>query len=230
MLGKILLIFLVLLFAALLILLFIPISLRVNYEWGALRVTVRYASKLLYSSEQKETSDASAKKKKGKSKTDPAKEGDTTKASEKKKPNFEQILYSLDVLPGVIVRALRGTLHRIRITPLKVHLLIALSDPADTAVLYGRLHGVLNATLPSVHRAVRIEEQDIQLFPDFTREEMDCIADVGIHISPFDVLVVVVIAGFGLFKWYIGYKKRADKTDTAQETTKKTTAKADPAA
>ena len=77
---------------------------------------------------------------------------------------------------------------------------------------------------------MRIEEQDIQLFPDFTREDMDCIADVGIRIRPFEVLIVALVAAFGVIKWSIGYKKRADKTDTAQETTKKATAQADPAA
>ena len=229
MIGKILLIFLVLLFAALLILLLIPVSLRISYDSGDLRVTVRYASKLLYPSERKKTKDASAQKK-GKAKTQPAKTDESTKASEKKKPNFDQISYSLDVLPGIIVRALRGTMRRIRIIPLKLHILVALSDPADTAVLYGKLHGALNATLPLIHRAVRIKEQDIQLFPDFAGEKMDCIADVGIQIRPFDVLIVVLVAAFGILKWYNGYKKRADKNDTAQETTKKTTAQADPAA
>ena len=230
MIGKILLIILALLTAALLVLLLIPVSLRVSYEGGALRVAVRYASKLLYPSERKETQETSAKKNKSKTKKQSTKASEPTKASEKKKPNFEQISYSLDVLPGIIVRALRGTMRRIRITPLKVHLLVALSDPADTAVLYGKLHAVLNAILPSIHRAVRIEEQDIQLFPDFSGEKMDCIADVGIQIRPFDVLIVALVAAFGVIKWYIGYKKRADKTDTAQETTKKTTAQADPAA
>ena len=220
MVGKILLILFVVLVAALLILLLIPVSLRVSYEDGNLRIVVRYASRILYPSAHKEESDDSEESAKEKPK----------KTSGIAKPNFQQISYSVDVLPGIVVRALRGTVRRIRITPLKFHLLIALSDPADAAVLYGKLHGVLNATLPAIHRAVRIEEQDIQLFPDFTHEEMDCIADVGIRIRPFDVLVVALIAALGIIKWYIGYKKRADKTDTAHGQIKRTTAQADPAA
>lgn len=230
MIGKILLILLAVLLTVLLILLLLPVSLRVSYEGRQLRIALRYASKFIYSSDRTEKQDAAAKPKKEKAKKEASKTDEPTKVSEKEKPNFQQISYSLDVLPGIIVRALRGTMRRIRITPLKLHLLIALSDPADTAVLYGKLHAVLNATLPLIHRSVRIKEQDIQLFTDFSGEEMDCIADVGIQIRPIDVLIVAIIAGFGLIKWFIGYRKRADKSDTAQEQAKKTTAQADPAA
>ena len=64
----------------------------------------------------------------------------------------------------------------------------------------------------------------------FTQEEMDYIADVGIRLRPLDILGVAVLALGGVIKWYAGYKKRADKTDTTQNTKKKDTAQADPAA
>ena len=221
---KILLILLILLLFALLVLLLIPVSLRVSYEDGEFRVRVRYASwtKGVFPAETKEEQPTDSEKADSK----PKKEKKTTTKS---RPNLEQIRYSLDVLPGVLIRALQRTAHRIRISPLKVHLLIALEDPADTAVLYGRLYGVLNATLPLLHRAVRIDDQDIQLFPDFTQDRMDCIADVGIRIRPLDALGVAVLAAGGIIKWYIGYKKRADKIDPAQKQEQKSTAQADPA-
>ncbi|MBR3705140.1 MAG: DUF2953 domain-containing protein, partial [Oscillospiraceae bacterium] len=186
---------------------------------------LRYASRTisLFPPESKEEEPSDSKK------TDaPPKKA--KKSTQKIKPNFEQISYSLDVLPGVLLRALRRTGRKVRITPLKVHLLIALEDPADTAVLYGRLHGVLNATLPLLHRTVRIDDQDIQLFPDFTRDGMDCIADVGVKIRPLDLLGVAVLAAAGVIKWYIGYKKRADKPDPSQKQKQECTAHADPAA
>lgn len=230
MIGKILLILLAVLLIVLVVLLLLPVSLRVSYEGGQLRIALSYASKLLYSSDRAEKQETAAKPKKEKPRKESPEKDKPAKTSDKKKPNLQQISYSLEVLPGIIVRALRGTMRRIRIEPLKVHLLIAQSDPADTAVLYGKLHAVLNATLPSIHRAVHIKDQDIQLFTDFSGEEMDCIADVGIQIRPLDVLIVAIGAAFGLIKWFIGYRKRADKSDTAQQQTKKTTAQADPAA
>ena len=105
--------------------------------------------------------------------------------------------------------------------PLKIHLLVATSDPADTALLYGKLQGVLAAILPPLHCAVRIRDQDIQLFPDFCEESMDVIADVGLRIRPWDVLVVALFAAGGLVKWYFGFRKRADKHPDEQKRKKK---------
>ena len=220
---NILLILLILVFLLLLVMLLLPVSIRISYEDRFLRVWLRYMSRTidLVPSEKKEEQPADS----AKSDPEPKKEKKPIQ-----KPNLDQITYSLDVLPSVLIRALRRTARRIRISPLKVHLLIALDDPSDTAVLYGRLHGVLNAALPLLHRAVGIDDQDIQLFPDFTQDRMDCIANVGIRIRPLDVLVVAVLAAGGVIKWYIGYKKRADKVDPAQKQEQKSTAQADPAA
>lgn len=229
MLGKILLGALILLLAALLVFLLMPLSVRFSYEDKQFYIRFRYASwkTTLFPSQKGdgEEEEQVVEKPKKEKKAKPQKE-----TQPKAKPNLQQITYSLDVLPGVLLRALRRTMRRVRVKPLKVHILIALGDPADTALLYGRLSGVLNATLPLLHRAVRIEDQDIQLFPDFTREEMDCIADVGIRIRPFDILVVAVLALGGVIRWYAGYKKLADKEDTARNNKKKSTAQADPAA
>lgn len=228
---KILLILLILLLTAFLVLLFIPILLRVSYEEGEFRISLRYASRkvVLFPTEKSEKMteshadgehDSTSKKRKKSNESS----GIATK------PNFEQISYTLDVLPGVVVRALKRTARCVRISPLKIHVLVAVSDPADTAVLYGKLHGVLDATLPLVHRCVRIDDQDIQLFPDFTQDGMDCIADIGVRIRPFDILSIAVLAAGGVIKWYIGYKRRADKVESAENRKQKSTAQADPAA
>lgn len=217
--GKILLGLLALLCLFLLVLLFLPVSLRVSYEAGEFRVWLRYASWTipLFPVEKKEKPPKKEKKKLSKQKPKPEKPKKEKKKP--KKPNWQQITYSLDVLPKVFLRAVRRIGRRIRITPLKVHLLIATSDPADTAVLYGKLYGGLDAFLPLLHRAVRIEEQDIQLFPDFTQEKMDCIVDIGIQIRPFDALVVALRMVGGCVKWFIGYRKRADKIPPAPQET-----------
>ena len=83
------------------------------------------------------------------------------------------------------MRLLGRTGRGVRVEPLKVHLLIACADPADTAQLYGRLCAALSAGLPLLERAVRIKDQDIRLFPDFMGDRMDCIADVGVSLRPW---------------------------------------------
>lgn len=220
MLGTILLGLLAILCLFLLVLLFLPVSLRVSYEAGNFRAWLRYASLTipLFPREKKEKPPKKEKPKKpSKRKSKPAKPEQKKKKFQK--PNWQQITYSLDVLPKVFLRAVRRMGRRIRITPLQVHLLIATSDPADTAVLYGKLYGGLDAFLPLLHRAVRIEKQDIQLFPDFTQERMDYIVDIGIQIRPFDALVVALRMVGGCVKWFIGYRKRADKIPPAPQET-----------
>lgn len=222
MLGEILLMLLGAVLLVCAVLLLIPVSVHISYEQGVLRICLRYASKrigLFPSKESVEGAEIAAEKPKKERK--PKKQGG--------KPNREQIVYSLEVLPRVLLRALRRTGRRIVVTPLKLHVLVAGSDPADTAVLYGRLQGVLAALLPPLHRAVKIREQDIELFPDFCEDKMDLIADVGIRIRPWDILVIAVFAAGGIIKWLIGYRKRADKPETAQKN-EIATAEADTAA
>lgn len=226
MVGKILLILLGVVLLAAAVLLLIPLNLRVSYESGTVHVWLRYASKTMIlhpANEEKEEQTEPEKQ-------NTVKSGAKKHKKEKKKPNWEQISYSLDVLPRVLLRALRRTGRRIVITPLKLHILVAGTDPADTAVLYGKLQGVLAATLPSIHKAVRIREQDIRLFLDFTEERMDCIADLGIRIRPWDMLAVALSAMGGIIKWYFGFKKRADTPEASHKNKQRSTVPADPAA
>ena len=96
-----------------------------------------------------------------------------------------------------------------RIKPLKVHLLVAGYDPADTAVLYGKLEAALSAGLPVLRRAVRIRDEDIRLFLDFSQEQMDCIAELGATLRPWDLLAVGGRAGISLLRWFQGFRRLA---------------------
>lgn len=226
MIGNILLIVLGVVLLAILVILLLPISVRVNYEAGTFRFWLRYAGKVILQHPAHPT----GREKEKKTKPDEAATESSPEPKKKPKVNWEQISYSLDVLPRLIVKSLSRTAGCIQIRPLKIHVLVAGPDPADTAVLYGKLHGVLAAVMPSLHRAVRIKDQDIQLFPDFCEERMDFIVDLGFRIRIWDLLVVAVSAMFGVLKWYLGFRKR--RTRESNETNKKTkgSARADDAA
>lgn len=150
------------------------------------------------------------KKKEEKPKKETAKK---KKPGRGKKPrakiNREQIFYSLEKLPPVLGKALKRVGRRVIITPLQVYLLIAGTDPADTAQLYGRLTSALANSLPALQRTVRIREQDIRLYPDFAAERMQCTADVGVRVRPWDVLVIGACAGASLVRWFLGFRKLA---------------------
>lgn len=209
----------VLLLAAALVL---PLAVRLTYDRGALTVGVRLGpvERTLWPRPEKQEKQ-SAKPKKSK-KT--AQSGKTAVGGEKKRPTRQQLLYTLDTLPPILGRALKRTGRRVRVEPLKLHLLVAGPDPADTALLYGRLEAALAAGLPVLHRLVRIREQDIRLFLDFQEERMDCIADVGVSLRVGDALAVVLCAALSLIKWLIGFRRLAAQPPTNQTNTPPTPA------
>ena len=189
------------------VVLLIPAGVRFSYNQGDLALWVRYGPvrvQLYPRKKEEEEKEFPEPEKEKKKKVKPKKE---------KKPqakiNKEQILYSLEKLPPILGRALRRTGRRIHISPLKVHLLIACPDPADTALLYGKMEAALIAGLPVLHRLLRISEQDIRLFPDFAGEKMDAIAEVGVSVRPWDVLSIAVRAGGSLLIWLLGVTKLA---------------------
>lgn len=190
------------------VLLRIPAEVRFSYDQGDMALWVRYGpvkAPLYPPKESGEEEKVPAKKQQKKSVSQ--------KPGKKRKPkakiNKAQILYSLEKLPPILGRALRRIGRRIRICPLKIHLLIASPDPADTAELYGKIQAALAAGLPALHRLVNIREQDIRLFQDFTEDRLDCIASVGVSVRPWDVLSIALRAGGSLLNWLLGYRKLA---------------------
>lgn len=208
----------------LVILLLIPARVRVSYENGAFTACARYGSFRipLYPRPEKKAPEVPLQKEAARLESGAATAQAEQTGKKKLALNAEQIFYLLERLPPILGRALKRVGKRIRIEPLKIHLLVAGSDPADTARLYGNIQAALASGLPVLHRMVRIREQDIQLFLDFQEEELDCIADVGISMRPLDALVIGLCAGASALKCYMGFKKLADVSVAADATNKTT--------
>jgi len=187
--------------------LFTPACVRVSFDQGDLAARVQFGPVKVQIFPAVEKEKKPKKEKKSKKKKEEKQEQPKDK---KRKINADQILYSVEKLPPVLGRALRRIGRRLHFQPLKIHLLVAGYDPADTAELYGKLQAALAVGLPVLHRITHIRDQDIQLFLDFQETEIDCIADVGISLRLWDVLSAAVCAGGSLFKWYRGFKKLAD--------------------
>lgn len=191
-----------------------PAGVRFTYDQGEMSLDVRFGPIRRRIFPGKEKPEKPEKEKKpGKKRQKPPK-GEKEKKEEKEKPpkakiSREQILYALEKLPPILGRALGGTRRRVRIKPLKVHLLVAGPDPADTAVLYGKLEAALLAFLPVLRRAVHIRDEDIRLFLDFSQEQMDCIAELGTTLRPWDLLAVGGRAGISLLRWFQGFRRLA---------------------
>lgn len=220
MIGKIILgilAVLLLLILVLILLLQIPVRVRLTYDQGGLAVRLRFGPikiQLLPVPEKAERPKKESKKK-------PEREPKKKKPQKPKaKINREQIFYALEKLPPILGRALRRTGKSIRIDPLKIYLLAAGNDPADTALLYGRLAAAIAAGFPLMQQAVRIRNEDIQLYLDFTGRQMDCIADVGAALRPWSLVSAGVRALGSLLKWYLGFRKLASPPPPAEPETK----------
>jgi len=202
---------------ALVIVLRIPVHVRASYDQGEMAAWVRFGPVKIQvfppkpAKKEAASDEGTPDKARKKAKKEPKKK------KPKAKINFDQILYSVEELPPILLRALRRVGRRVVVEPLKVHLLVAGLDPADTALLFGKLEAALAASLPSLHQTVRIREPDIRLFLDFSAERMDCIADVGVSIRPWDLLSVGIRAGGSLLKWFLGFRKLASPPPKAQE-------------
>jgi len=206
MVGKIILWILLGLLALLVIALLIPVRVRFKYGEEGLFLAVRYGPvkiQLLPVGEKKEKKEKPPKKEK------PKKE----KAQKPKKPkakiNREQILYAIEKLPPILGRALKRTGKSIHIDPLKLYILAAGPDPADTAQLYGRLEAALYAGFPVLEKTLRIKNSDVRLYVDFQQEQMDFIADVGVYVRPGSLVWMALRAAGSLIKWFIGFRKLA---------------------
>ena len=226
--------------ALILVVLLLPVGARVLYDQGDLTVWARCGPvKIKVLPKKKSTEDGtpqeetpSAEKKtkkerkqKKKKKSQEAKEaqssGEAAESGEKPKKKFsvnrEQIFYSLEKLPPIVGKLLKRVGRGIRFDPLKVHLLIAGKDPADTARLYGTLYGVLSALVPEMERLSFVKHQDVRLYVDFQRDKPDCIADVGVSIRPGVLVLAALIAGGGALRWFLGFRKLASPAEAADK-------------
>ena len=212
------------------IVLFTPAGGRVTYDQGSVVVNVRFGP-ILIPVYPREKGKKEASPRKEEKEQPPEGQEEQTKAKKKLRVNQAQILYTLEKLPPVLGKALKRVGKSLRFSPLKLHLLVAGSDPAQTAILFGKLEAALNAGLPVLHRITRIRDQDIRLFLDFQEERMDCIADVGVSTRLWDLLVMALFAGAGVFKWFLGFRRLADKPAPADQSTedRQQTEPADPA-
>ena len=204
MIGKIILWILAALFLLLILILWTPVRVRAAYDQGDLTVKLRFGPVKLQIFPRPERVEKPEKK----PESQPKKKKEKPEKP-KAKINREQIFYAVEKLPPIFGRALRRTGGSIRVQPLKVYLLVAGYDPADTAVLYGRLEAALAAGLPLLRRVIRIKEEDIRLYVDFTEREMDCIAEVGVALRPWRLVTMGVRALASLIKWYLGFRKLA---------------------
>ena len=118
-------------------------------------------------------------------------------------------------------RALKRTGKSIHIRPLQIYVLVAGSDPAATAALYGKLEAALAAGFPILEKRLHIQDADVRVYLDFTEWQMDLIVDVGVSFRPWSLVWMALRAGGSLLKWFIGFRRLASPPAPGTENTPK---------
>ncbi len=211
MIGKIILWILAALFLLLILILWTPVRVRAAYDQGDLTVKLRFGPVKLQIFPRPERVEKPEKKPESQPKKKKEKPEKT-----KAKINREQIFYALEKLPPIFGRVLKRTGKSIRIEPLKVYVLVAGYDPADTALLYGRLEAALAVGLPALRKAVKVRDEDVRLYVDFSERQVKLIAAVGVMLRPWSLAAAGVRALGSLIKWYLGFRKLASPLPPAE--------------
>ena len=94
-------------------------------------------------------------------------------------------------------RALGRILRSVKVTYLKVHMLVAAGDPADTAQLYGQVCSVLYPFLAIVGKKVRLRRRDIRVEPNFLLESGEAQFDIRLRMSLARLLCVLIALMWG---------------------------------
>ena len=162
------------------------------------------------------------KEKKPPKKEKPKKKETKKPAKEPWKPDFSTIWGSLPELWRILKKGLRMTFRRIRISPMDFSAVIGGEDPADTAILYGKLNAAMWSVLPPLQELVDMPDAHVHMEPDLQGGESNVSGDVGLSFLIRDKTVIGFACGIPLIKWLIRLRKQAPdvKNDTNSQSGK----------
>ena len=143
----------------------------------------------------------------------PKKEKPPKKKEEKPKKEMPKItgraiLRGLPELWGIAKKGLRMTFRRIRISPMEISAVIGGEDPADTAILYGKLNAAMWTVMPVLTELVQMPDAHIHLEPDLQGGETRVRGKVGITARIWDLTVMGFACGIPLIKWFLRLRKQ----------------------
>lgn len=174
--------------ALLLLLLFVPVWVRVSYR-DELYVRLRVLGipvTVLPAKEDETTPKKKAVTKKPKPSKGRALKRELTEAFREDGPGATlAYLQELARLAGTGVKRL---LRSITVDRLQLELLLATGEPADTAITYGRVCGVLYPALAAINGPVQIKKKDVRIEPNFLLDASTVSFDVHLHVRVFQAL------------------------------------------
>ena len=148
------------------------------------------------------------KAKKPKKEKPPKKRKEEKPKKEMPKITVRAILRVLPELWSIAKKGLRMTFRRIRISPMEILAVIGGEDPADTAILYGKLNAAMWTVMPVLTELVQMPDAHIHLEPDLQGGETRVRGKVGITARIWDLTVMGFACGIPLIKWFLRLRKQ----------------------
>lgn len=148
----------------------------------------------------------------------PKKDKATKKKKEKPKKEMPKItaravLDSLPELWRILKKGLRMTFHRVRVAPMDISAVIGGDDPADTALLYGRLSAAMYTAMPMLQELVDMPDPHIHLEPELQGGETRISGEVGVSFLIWDLTVIGFACGVPLIHWLLRLRKQPPKAE-----------------
>ena len=122
-------------------------------------------------------------------------------------------IHALFLLPADLMAEQDSLIRRTVGSGHSVGLLVRGEDPADAAVLYGRLHAAAGTLLPLLRRAVRVREEDVSIALDFEKAATEVRGEIGLRTRVIHLLGLALGAALGAAGWYFGYRKLASEPE-----------------
>lgn len=159
-------------------------------------------------SKKKKTKDKEKKESDTSEKTDNKKEEKRTNALSSLKDKYG--LIGLIGLFEDIIRLMKSNIinifKSINVDKFDLNVSIVTEDSAGTALLYGRLSGVVYTALSSMQYIFKINDYNINLSPDFTGKKTTIDFDTELHIRPIKILFNAIAMGFKALYMFIKIK------------------------
>lgn len=167
--------------ALILLVLLVPVTGRITYD-GALNVRLRVwgvGVSLYPRAAEGETSPRSVRRNRPADK--PSRWQELKELL--KQDDVEGTLHFLGDVARLAERTLGRLLRSITVTDLRLQMLIATGDPADTAQRYGQVCGILYPMLELIGQTVRIRRRHLRVEPNFLLEQSCARFDIRFRVS-----------------------------------------------
>lgn len=139
------------------------------------------------------------------------------------RPSLHTLKSVYHTLKPAVKRAIKRTLHGIKIDPLFVSVTLGgKEDPAQTAEIYGIAESVVWTVMPTLERIMKIPHPEIHLGVNFDTEKTDVQGEIGVSIRIGTLIAVGIEIGIPMLCWF--FKHRKELKRQRQETNDRKTA------